>query len=397
MISLIMYEVKKHFIKLPMLIIFLLFVIFNVIKIQNIYNDKGLFAQQGLSETKKVYWDCFEEFGGKITNEKIEKLMSIYRNIQDKIADRTLSTEYDENSYTYNAYKDEIFFRWFFTEEMEYDYIYKSYSKGIVRNAKENILFYDSIENDYKSKENYKIAMQFLNREIKEFTYTEKYLNYIQYDFSILLVILICIYGLSNMFILEKDTEMNDILKTTKRGGKETVIAKFITSFLFITTISFLFWIVDYFSFSYYFKSFHGNHSPIYALQLFKNTPLNVQLIEYSIISNILKTFGIFIISIIVLFFSSIFKRTLYSYIASLITVYLLILWYDIDLILNIRGMKLANPVSLLINRDLFQNISFINVGNQPIPNYYVSLGIQIIIMLFFSSIIFKCVKRSNR
>ena len=368
MIRLVEYEIKKHFLKLPMAAVILLFLIVNVMKISNIYYEKGIFSEENLADFKKVYWECYEEFGGEITNEKIEKLMSIYIPIQEKIADQTLSRKYDADSYTYNAYSDEIFFRWCFVDEIKYDYYYKQYAEELVSNAKNNIELYQSVGNRYKYRENYQTALRFVNREINNFTYTEKYLYYLQYDFSVLLVLLIGIYGLSNVFVLEKETEMDKLLITTVRGGRKSVLAKILASSLFVTVVCFLFWMEDFIAFSAFFDNFGGNSSPLYALEIFKNTPLNIGLLQYALLSGILKTFGMLVFCMIFLLFSSAFKKSLFSYIVSFAIMVALILVHDVVLMQGQALQKILNPVSLLVNREIWKETEFINILGYPIP-----------------------------
>jgi len=117
MIELIKFELKKHYIKRSFILVLILFMLLNIFKINTVFNEKGLFSENKFLEYKDVYKECYEEFGGEITKDKIIKLMQIYNEIQAKIADRTLSTGYDKYSYTYNAYSDEIFFRWLFIDE----------------------------------------------------------------------------------------------------------------------------------------------------------------------------------------------------------------------------------------------------------------------------------------
>ena len=386
MINLIRFEFKKCFVRRSLVIIIIVFMIVNVYKINTIFKDKGLFSKNGILQYKDVYIELFEDFGGEITEEKIEKLMRIYNNIKEKIADRTYSTGYDEKSYTYNPYNDEIFIRWLFVDELEYDYFYKKYANNISKNAYDNMQLYENLNNKYKCRENYIIANLFYNREITNFNYTEKYLYYLQYDFSTLLIFLICIYAISRVFVLEKEVEMDFLLITTKMG-KKTIKAKIIASFLFIIMLTLLFGLLDYISFSVCFKSFGSNDSPLYSLANFKNTRLNMGLLEFSIISLIIKTFGILIVCTCFLLYSCLFSKVIYSYIASFITTYILF----------------QNPISLLVNRELYKETSFVNVLNFPIYKdafaLVVGFACMILLLLLIYSIAIKnkLLKRSRR
>ncbi len=372
MIKLMKYEIKKHFLKLPVALIILLFLIINCFKIIDTYREKSILSDDNLGAYKSVYWECYKEFGGKITNEKIEKLMSIYRPALEKIADRTLSTDYDKTSYTYNAYSDEIFFRWCFVDEMKYDYYYKNYAEKLVSEAKQNLEFYQSVGNQYKYRESYQIAEKFVGRKINAFRYTEKYLYYVQYDFSLLLILLICIYSLANMFIVEKEAEMANLLLTLKNGRK-IVAAKVMTSFAFTAVVCALFWIEDFVVYSCAFRNFGGNSSPLYALEIFKNTALNVNLLQYSVISAWVKAFGMMIMCMIILLFSSMLRNTLYSYVSSFVTVVSLIYLHDLELG-GSRLLQIVNPINLLVNRGIFKCYKLYNIMGYPVSEFALSM-----------------------
>lgn len=129
---------------------------------------------------------------------------------------------------------------------MKYDYDYKAYAESVVTSAKNNITFYEALGNRYDSRKNAAIAELFQGRSITSFAYTEMYNYYVQYDFSALLVLLICLYGLLNVFLSEKETEMDTLLLTTKAGGVKTAWAKLLASALFVCSVSFWFWLVDF-------------------------------------------------------------------------------------------------------------------------------------------------------
>lgn len=376
MIELIKYELKKHFIKLPIVSILIIFGFINIYKINGVFQDKGLFSTKYLHEYKDEYWASFQDFGGEITDEKIKKLMEIYNKTLKKISDRTLNTGYDENSYTYNAYSDEIFFRWFFIDEMKYDYFYKSYANSIITNAYSNVEFYNSINNTYKVRENSEIINLFRGREVTHFNYTEKYLHYLQYDFSTLLILLLCIYAVSRVFIYEKEIEMDKLLITTQKGY-QTVTAKITASFLFIIVVTILFGILDYISFSVFFDNFGSKNSPLYSLANFKNTRLNIGLFTFSMLSLLVKTFGILIMSTFFLLCSCIFSKILYCYLSCFIAMIGLILLQDTktNFIMGLYG-RMINPMSLIKNRELFYEVSFVNILNYP---FYKDVVIMII------------------
>ena len=106
----------------------------------------------------------------------------------------------------------------------------------------------------------------FSDRLIPELHYTEMYQHYLQYDFSVFLVLLLVIYGLVHVFVLEKETEMELLLQSTIYGKRKTAAAKLLASVIFMISVSLLF------------GSFDGGSCPIYAVEYFETSPLSVSL-----------------------------------------------------------------------------------------------------------------------
>ena len=256
MVKLIQFEYRKHFLKTSVLLAVIIFSVLNVVKINGIYDSNSLFSHNYFGPWESMYWEMYEDFSGKITDEKIEKLIVIYRPLAEQTADHTASTAMDNpDTYTGNLYTDAYFFSGCFVKPMEYFYMYRSYANGVAAAAKENVAFFETLGNTYEYRKNAAIAELFQGRVVTDFTYTEMYQYYLQYDFSAFLALLICLYGLMNVFVAEKETEMDTLLLTTKSGGFKTVLAKLISSILFVCGICVWFWLVDFIAFSCIFGS----------------------------------------------------------------------------------------------------------------------------------------------
>lgn len=393
---LLCYEFKKLFLK-PSIIIILIFLLFvDVIRINMVYKEKGLFSEQNNANWRDAYWDCYEEYGGKITKEKAEQLNLIYENIKQKIADHTLSTNYDKDSYTYNAYSDEIFFRWCLWTEYFYDYDYEDFANEIVSTAKKHYDRAKKSGNDYMCWKQVKIANVFAGRKIDEYQYTEKYFYFLQYDFSCFLLLLFFVYALSSVFVIEKETEMDLLLTTTSKGGHKTALAKLITSCLLVISVSILFWITDYIAFSIMFKSFSSNHAWLYSLENFKHTPLNLNLIQYTLLSDAIKTFGLVVFSMFFILLSAILRKILYVLIAASTTAYLILLSYDFLPYWIKSIVEYINPTTLLQNRSLFTSTIFVNVFGYPLPAYILTLLCETVLAIILIFLIFKSCKKNQ-
>lgn len=371
--KILIYEIRKNFLKRYLFVILCLLTVINAVAIYDYYKENHVFSTEQTNRSK-AFWNLYEgKFKGEITNEKINALMEIYTPLYQICAvERTFSTEYDPDTYTGYTFGDYRLLDLGFMRPMEYSYMYRGYALEIAGKAKENLEFFRSAGNTYQYRSNLKIASLFGGRQITDFYHTEMYENLFRYDFSSFLILLMSILALVPVFVAEKETEMDLILSTSKKGGKETVNAKILSSFLYVILISAWFYIIDFLAFSYFY-GLTGLNNQLYALKDFMLTPLNVRMWEFIILSAAVKIIGLLAVSSIILFLSSIFRRALLPYILSLATVFLLMLANEL------AKVKFINPIELIANRELFKNTGFINIHGFPVHEF---IGVILSVML---------------
>lgn len=376
MVKLIVYECRRHFLKTSVLLAVLLFSILSVAKIYSVYDGNSLlFKNYSGPEWKELYWEMYEDFGGKITDEKIGRLMAIYGPLEKQTADRTASTRTDNpDTYTGNVYNDRLFFDWCFVKPMKYAYMYRNHANDIVTAAKDNMDYYESVGNGYEYRKNAAIAELFKERAISHFSYTEMYQYYLHYDFSAFLVLLICLYGLMSVFVTEKETEMDTLLLTTKAGGRRTVIAKLAASAIFICIVCSWFWLIDFAAFSGIFGSLEAASSPLYAVENFANSSIAVSLGQYALLSGLVKTAGILVLGLTFLLVSCLFKNALLPFIISLFSAFGLIYMEEAYMGSGHVLFKVINPFVLVVNRELFRKTEFVNLFGYPVYSYLSAL-----------------------
>jgi len=396
MIKLINYEMKKHFYKRSLIIALLIFSIFDVMKISSVYKTNSLIANTDSSKWRDVYWQLYDQYKGQITLEKIEKLLSIYKPIEKQTADLTASRRMDNpNTYTGNVYSDYYLLTWYYIQPMEYAYMYQSTANDIVRRAQENITFFHDLGNEYKLNENKKIAKLFSDRVITNFSYTEMYQNYLDYDFSSLLVLLLCLYGLVGVFVVEKESDMDMLLLTTEAGGKKTIAAKLSASLLFVSFICLWFWLLDFIAFGLIFHSFDATNSPLYALKSYENASVNLTLGQYSILSALIKTVGMLVIGLTFLLISLKSKNALIPFVWNFIFVSILVILNE-----TLAGsghviVKIINPFILVENNELFSNVEFINFFGIPVLDYFAASGFAALLGIILTILIHKAAKKN--
>lgn len=392
MVSLIKYELKKHFIKRSIFIVILIFSLINIVKINNVYQENSFISKSKSPIWNEVYWQLYDQFGGTTTLEKIEQLLSVYRPLEKQTADLTASRAMDNpNTYTGNVYSDCYLLKDYYVQPMEYAYMYQATANDIVQAAKDNMVFYNKLGNNYKYRENDIIASLFAGRHISEFSYTEMYQYYLEYDFSSLLVLLICLYGLVGVFASEKETDMDILILTTVSGGRKTLISKIVASMLFVLFICLWFWLLDFGAFSFIFQSLEAASSPIYALKNFENASVNFTLSQYAILSAIVKTVGVMILGLSFLFISSAFRNIIIPFVFNLILTGIAVLYQEIMSSSERILAKIVDPFILVTNSELFKKIEFINFFGIPVISYVAAIlfaflvGIILIFLILFT------------
>lgn len=381
MVRLIHFEYRKHFVKPSILIALLVFSLISVVKIYGVYSENSLFSRGRSAEEsvqiKQLYWDFYQDFSGEITPDKIDRLMKIYKPLEDQTADGTASTGTNNpDTYTGNVYNDYHFFDRCFVNPMEHDYMYQSYANQVVTAARENMSFYQSVGNAYDCRKNAAIAERFTGRQIPDFDFTEMYQYYLHYDFSSFLAFLLCVYGLVGVFVSEKESEMDTLLLTAKHGGSQTIAAKLLSSALFVAAVCTWFWLLDFFAFSVVFGSFTGASAPLYAVKNFADTPLGLTLGQYALLSGAVKTTGMLVLGLGILLLSNLFRNALLPFALSLAGAFGLITWQGIFMGSGHIGIKILNPFILMVNRELFRKTEFVNLFQFPVPSYLMALAV---------------------
>lgn len=378
---LIYYECRKHFFTPVMLWMMLAFLAFNGIKIYSVYLENSIFSSKNQPEFLEVYEQFYKEYKGEITSEKIQKLLSIYKPIKKKTDSGLVGTGADKNSYTYNLYSDELLLRFCFLDKLKYNHFYKAYANNIVKQAKENMSFYKKVGNQYEYKKNYQIAKAFYHRELGEFYNYDRYQQLLAYDFSSIFLILLFIYGCSSVFVKEEETEMKYLIATSCRGGRDTFLAKIVSTLLFVVAAGGIFAIFNGFFFQIWYGIGDAGNQPLYVIKAFQNTDLSLSLKESYFLFSGIRILGFFLLGTLFLCVSLFVKKTIPAFIINFSIVFGLIRYGEH----SEENLKLCSPISLICNQELFKSTGFIQIGNYPVKIWIFSIctaGVIAVILL---------------
>lgn len=388
---LLRYELSKICFRRAVLLMVLVFSVLNLVKIWSVYQAYSYLANgTGAQGWNTVYWKLYPQFSGMITIDKIDALMEQYRPLEEATADLTASTALDNpDTMTGNLYSDRNLLDKYFVRPMKYFYHYKDMAAQISNQARDNSVQFQAVGNHFEARKNAVIYHQFAEREISEFGYTEMYNYLVNYDFSTALIILLCIYVVTRVFVKEKETQMELLLLTSPSGGRQTCAAKIIAVSIFSSGIVLWFSLLDFIGFCIAFHSGEGGNLSIYAINNFAASPLDISLLQYVLLSVGVKTLGMWTLCMGMLAFSMKWRTALFPFAINLSVLLVLIFQgADRQFYSNIWE-KILNPYALLVNRTLFAKTEFVDCFGYPILGYQAAVTISVLLGIVFIVIIF--------
>lgn len=370
---LVFYELKKSFFHWSMLAVLLLFTLINTAKIINLYQTESIYAAD--ESMSQAYHELYTKYQGQMTAENIQSLLELYRPIEEKLSDFTATDRTDvEGTLTGNWWKDNLIVKYCYVEPMEYLYTYQNLAVDIINQAKENISLYSSVGNQYEAAKNRKILQLYRNRSIDSFYSVTGFQFLLHYDFSLILTILIILYGLSQVFSRDKECDMDILIYTTPKGGNPTIFAKIIAASLFLGVISLWFSLNDWLVFSMTFGLGKAGTLPVYAVESLSMASFNLSLNQYTVVNALSRVVGFWTLGMIFLLIGQRSRHALVPFAVSgglfLIVVLAGVKWSHSSIVLA----KIFNPYSLLTGYNLFGKTEFINLFGYPVLSWQVAL-----------------------
>lgn len=386
---LIGFEWRKSFLHLPLLLLLVLFTAADIAKIYGVYQENSYLSME--ESWKEIYWELYSDYSGEITLDKINSLLAIYRPLEEQTADLTATSASDvEGTLTGNIWSDRSLLNRYYVTPMQYCYTYRNLAAQIYLKANENVELFTNLENNFEVSKNQRTAILYASRQINSFYYTEGWFYYIYYDFSIILVLLLCLYGVSQIFTLEKESGMDRLLPTSRNGGRRTMAAKLIASTLFTAGVSLWFSVVDYVTFSIIFGLGNGAELPIYAIENLAYASVNLSILQFAAVNTLSRVLGFWIFSMAVLLVSVFCLHPLIPLATGVAAFTSLALagahW-------NYSGhvwLAVLNPYSMVVGRLLYGRTKFVSLLGIPLLSWEAALLSMAIIGLCLVFLIFR-------
>lgn len=405
MIRLIRYEFIKQFRKRSILALFVVFSLASLFKIYGEYKSYSYLTDgNGERSWHTHHWQLYEEYQGEITPEKVERLLAVYVPLVEATSDMTASTATDDpNTMTGNLYSDRNLLDRYFVQPMQYFYEYSGRSEQVANRARQNASLYRERGAVYQQRKSGAIYNLYAGRIIPAFSYREMCNYYLNYDFSIVLTLLLCLYGIIGTFVSEKETQM-DMLLVSPGGGRKTALAKILAATLFLLLISLWFSLLDLIGFAASFQTFEGLALPVFAIPNFAESSVNISIFQYVLLSAALKCAGTWAIGMLWLLVSMFWKNALLPFVMGLSLCMALTVSGAARAYSNFVWPKVLNPYSLLTNRVLLGKTEFVNLGGFPVLTWQAAICFALIAGLVLAAAIYflsaenyhRCVRRAK-
>lgn len=397
MIRLVRYEFIKQFGKRSILVLFMVFSLANLFKIHSEYKSYSYLADgNGERSWHTVHWQLYEEYQGEITPEKIKHLLTVYQPLAEATSDMTASTATDDpTTMTGNPYSDRNLLDKYFVQPMQYFYEYNSRAGQVADKARQNASLYAKQGAVYKQRESGVVYHLYAGRSIPAFAYREMCNYYLNYDFSIVLTLILCLYGIIGTFVSEKETQMDMLLLVSPNGGRKTTLAKILAATLFLFLTSVWFSLLDLIGFAASFQTLEGLILPVFAIPTFAEASVNLSIFQYVLLSAALRCVGTWVIGMLWLLVSMFWKNALLPFVINFALCTALLVSGAACASSGFFWTKVLNPYSLLTNRVLLGRTEFVNLGGFPVLTWQAAGWISLLAGLILTATIY-CMSTEN-
>lgn len=364
--KILFYEMKKSWLRIPLLFVLLLLCLLNIWKISDIYSRSGRLRGDEGKGSRTAYFDIYNNIlSGEVNDDKIAYVKDNLNRLKELTEWGNFSTEYDENTLTGYIFGDRMLFEFEFSPPFEYIVTYPNISNGIAARAYNNAKFFLEHGNQAQAEKNYYIYTLYQNRKIQNFNLTEWVKMYFEYDFSSLLVIIMIIIGLAPTFSTESESGMDVLIKA---GGNmsRTVNAKIISGATYIFILTLIFTCVDFLTIKYYCGA-DGFLNPLYSSEFFKFTPFDFSILSAIVICTAMKLLAFFVIGEIIMLISILTKNTVFSLCGSFLASVALIAVTELN-------FNIINPINMLTPYKMLTEFNCVIIFGKPLLMLYVSI-----------------------
>ena len=258
-------------------------------------------------------------------------------------------------------------------DEMDRLWHYDSSMADLTQRAADNTAFYTEKGNAYLAALNRKIANTYQDRRVTAYYSTWGLTQYLKYDFSTLMLLILMIPLLAPLFAGEHENGMHALLRLTQHA-KQLPFCKLAAGAIAVCAVTALFLAEDFLMFSVLYH-IRGLSQPVYSLPDFADSPLSCSIGAYLLINAAAKLLGFLVLGGFCAAFSAFTKRELTPFCISFAVLLCLVL---ADTFLENPVLAQCSPVTLLSAGKLFRDFQVIRIADRPISAYLLPLAFSV-------------------
>lgn len=351
------------------------------------YYTESLQTQENPYFTPQNYRSVFSEMENMDTSGRVSYLKNRIDIIQEKIYDP--ETGYDENLYNERDFLNELYEEALFIQNYE-EFLTDSEENALKKTSVS--IFGDKDSFSYKNA--LKMAEDFksLHGTPVSFDKTHGITAATGLFTGDIITVFILLLIVGELFIKEYQQGIMPVIKTTKKGRKQVILAKIFAVLFMCFILSFVFLFINLLYASVVYGL--GNLSrPVQSLPGFAASTMGINIWQYFILLWIVKAFAFFITSSIAVLFSVIFANSVAAYgLTGIILAINYVLYFVIPVTSPIAQLHFLNLGNFLSGTSLFCGEVNINIFSIPMDVLTVSLivmAVLAVVLPFISVLIF--------
>jgi hypothetical protein len=136
------------------------------------------------------------------------------------------------------------------------------------------------------------------------------------------------------------------------------------------------------------FDRIDGLNQVIYAIQGYENIPLNLKVWQFCILLLIMKLIGMWIISLVFLLLSRLFKKSVMPFTCGLVVVFVMMICKVFLTTQTGQIINIFNPITLLTSYNVLSDFNVINAFGNPVFMWQILIFAGLVIMIILCAII---------
>lgn len=377
-IGLIRLELRKIFsarLVIPAAVVLLLLNVGSIVK-----NNEVYFGTVN-APTERAADAMTKDYEGRITQEKISRLQEYIDRLTDYVNNSSAPTDVEYYSGSANG---DLFLAGQLMTDIRAAYDYDTKIDALLADNDDLYASARSSGSDYLIRVASRTARTYSERYLTDYYDTSGAASALDYGFSSFLVLLLAALMCAPVFAGEKEKGMDLLFASAYAGRRKLAFAKLCACALACAAVGAVFFASDLITYVIVLR-IRGLSEPLYSLEAFAYTPLNISVGGFFLLSYALRITGTLCLCSVFGFLSSVLHRSRDVFAASLLVVFAAMACAAFGGE-DLAYLKLIDPVMLLVPNALLDSQRLVNIFNYPVSRFTLTLICCLLVSLLMSA-----------